>query len=164
VQVPDTLLRMTSRANTVFANAGEALLVTRQADIEQAFTKMEENGCEVVLKLGRQGCQLRIDGRMTVVPSFSVQAVDTTGAGDAFTAAFLSARLWGWPTAVCALFANAAGAAAAIVMGAGENMPDLRRVAALLQSSQIDSEWDSLRCDVIRRLATHRAEPRKEAD
>lgn len=158
LQVPDALLRMAHRANTVFANAGEALRITGQADTEQALTRLEENGCEVVLKLGRQGCQLRIEGRRTVVPPFCVQAVDTTGAGDAFTAAFMSARLWGWPAAECALFANAAGAAATTVMGAGEHMPDIRQIAALLECPQIASEWDGIRCDVIKHLASHRVE------
>jgi sugar/nucleoside kinase (ribokinase family) len=157
-QVPDALLRVVHRANTVFANAGEALRITGQTDTERAFTRLEENGCEVVLKLGRQGCQLRIEGRRTVVPPFCVQAVDTTGAGDAFTAAFMAARLWGWPAAECALFANAAGAAATSVMGAGEHMPDVGQIAALLECSQIAAEWDEIRCDVIEHLTSRRGE------
>ena len=153
VQVPDVLLRAFRRADTVFANADEALRITGQTDTEQAFTRLEENGCEVVLKLGRQGCQLEIEGRTTVVPPFHVQAVDTTGAGDAFTAAFVSARVWGWPAAECALFANAAGAAATTVTGAGEHMPDIGKIAALLQRSPIASEWDAIRCNAIKHLA-----------
>jgi sugar/nucleoside kinase (ribokinase family) len=154
LQIPDALLRMTRNADTVFANADEALRITGQSDLEQAFTRMEENGCEVVIKLGRQGCQLRIGGKRTVVPPFWAQAVDTTGAGDAFIAAFMFARVLEWPVAECALFANAAGAAATTVMGAGENMPDIRQITALLQRSQIASEWDGLRCDVIKHLAS----------
>jgi len=59
-------------------------------------------------------------GILREVPSFAVRAVDSTGAGDAFTAAFLQARMRGWSTLEAALAANAAGAAAASRVGAGE--------------------------------------------
>ena len=69
------------------------------------------------------------EGKLCHVPSFAVRTVDTTGAGHAFAAAFLQARLRGWPHAEAALAANAAGAAATATAGAGENVRTLRQIA-----------------------------------
>jgi 2-dehydro-3-deoxygluconokinase len=53
-----------------------------------------EAGCgEVVVKLGAQGCVL--PGGEIAPPHVSLQPVDTSGAGDAFGAAYLSCRLRG---------------------------------------------------------------------
>jgi len=46
----------------------------------------------VVVKLGKEGCL--VDGRLVATPA-QLRAVDTTGAGDAFNAAYLAARLAG---------------------------------------------------------------------
>jgi sugar/nucleoside kinase (ribokinase family) len=60
-----------------------------------------------------------------------VDAVDGTGAGDAFTAGFLYGRLASWPTERCARFANAAGALATTAVGAFEGVGDLRQTLEL---------------------------------
>ena len=87
-----------------------------------------------------------------LVPSFSVRSVDSTGAGDAFVAAFLQARLRGWPTIEGAIAANAAGALAATVVGAGQNLPGQREVAALLRAQRLRGKWDEARKRVLARL------------
>jgi 2-dehydro-3-deoxygluconokinase len=46
---------------------------------------------EVIVKLGAQGC--RIDNGQIVAPPRLIQPVDTSGAGDAFNAGYLNARL-----------------------------------------------------------------------
>lgn len=59
---------------------------------------------EVVVKLGAAGCLL--DEGEAVAPFQHVEAVDTSGAGDAFDAAYLSARLRGQPKQIAAARAN----------------------------------------------------------
>lgn len=86
------------------------------------------------------------------VPPFPVEVVDTTGAGDAFTAGLIAAREWRWPGRECALFANACGAAAATTMGAGERLPGSAAVERLIESSQLSSDWDGVRKEVLRSL------------
>ena len=49
--------------------------------------------CEVVVKLGPRGCFLT--GGAEVAPRARLQPVDTSGAGDAFNAGYLGARLTG---------------------------------------------------------------------
>jgi len=152
-EIPEVLRRVAGSVDTLFANEDEARAITGASDADDVFAKLQESGCAVVLKRGAEGCQLSIDGRCRKVPPLSARIVDTTGAGDAFTAAFLAARSWKWPNAHCALLANAAGAAAASVVGAGVNMPAVASIRATLESSHFESDWEVVRCDVINRLA-----------
>jgi 2-dehydro-3-deoxygluconokinase len=55
--------------------------------------------------------------------AYSVDAVDTVGAGDAFVAGFLSGRLRGWSTEECLDMANACGACAVPVPGDLKGLP-----------------------------------------
>jgi fructokinase len=63
-------------------------------------------------------------GETVDVPGAAIQVADTVGAGDAFTAAFISGMLRGWNLNEIARFANQAGALVASRKGA---MPDVRR-------------------------------------
>jgi 2-dehydro-3-deoxygluconokinase len=64
------------------------------ADAEAVLQHWRDLGCEeVVVKLGAGGCLLP-DGKVCPVPT-KVQAVDTSGAGDAFNGGYLAARLRG---------------------------------------------------------------------
>jgi sugar/nucleoside kinase (ribokinase family) len=60
-----------------------------------------------------------------------VEAVDGTGAGDAFAAGFLYGSLAGWPLEKTAAFANAAGALATTAVGATEGVVGLEDALAL---------------------------------
>ena len=72
----------------------------------------------VVLKLGEKGCYISADGVEKAIPAYSARSIDTTGAGDTFTGAFLHAMARGWDIETCARFANAAGAISVEVPGA----------------------------------------------
>jgi ribokinase len=73
-------------------NAREAAVLTGSADPEEAARAL---GGEVVVKLGAEGA-LWTDGSSVVrVPAEPAAVVDTTGAGDAFAAGLLAARLAG---------------------------------------------------------------------
>jgi len=75
---------------------------------------------QVVIKLGSRGCYLREskDAPAVIVPSFKVQAVDTTGAGDSFCAGFLAGMVRGLSFEECGRFANATGAHCVMAKGA----------------------------------------------
>lgn len=68
--------------------------------------------------LGERGCVLMQGGELAEAPGFSVEVVDTVGAGDAFAAAFLHGLDLGWPLREIAAFANRAGARVASHSGA----------------------------------------------
>lgn len=72
----------------------------------------------VILKLGDKGCYVSADGVEKAVPAYPAKSIDTTGAGDTFTGAFLHAKAKGWDVETCARFACAAGAISVEVPGA----------------------------------------------
>jgi fructokinase len=76
-------------------------------------------GGEVIcVTLGSQGCAVWQNGQVHIFRGFPVTVVDTVGAGDAFTAAFLHGYQSGWPIEKTATFANALGAIVASRAGA----------------------------------------------
>lgn len=148
-EIPKKIMQVAAEVDTVFANSTEAEALTGQSSADGSFTALERTGArEVVLKLGGEGCLIRDHGELCRLPPFVVEVVDTTGAGDAFTAGFLAARQWGWSRRACALFANACGAAATTTMGAGERLPTVAVIGELLESA-LDSEWDGIRTEVL---------------
>lgn len=87
-------------------NSAEVRLL-RDLGVPEPFAKL------TVIKEGKDGATaLCCDGAKTHAPAKPVQVVDTTGAGDAFNAAFLSAWLQKRPIADCVDAGNAKGAEA----------------------------------------------------
>lgn len=84
----------------------------------------------VALKLGQRGVYLAgEDTAATLVPSRSVNVVDTTAAGDTFNAAFAVRLAHGDRPADAAAYATAAAALSVTVKGAQPSMPTAQRVA-----------------------------------
>ncbi|WP_449481544.1 carbohydrate kinase family protein [Streptomyces avidinii] len=68
----------------------------RPGDVARAAAELSRRVPLVVVTRGAAGALIAEDGRVTAeVAAESAQAVDSTGAGDAFTGAFLAARLAG---------------------------------------------------------------------
>ncbi len=154
-KIPRQILRVAKQVDLLFVSSEEAAALTGRRDPGESLGKLREAGArDVVMKLGKRGCLILEEGVVRHVPSFAVSAVDSTGAGDAFTAAFLQARLRGWPVGEAALAANAAGAAAASVVGAGDKSPTLRQIKRLLRAPRLKEPWDAVRLRVLRRLST----------
>lgn len=87
----------------------------------------------VLLTLGERGALLLEEGeRPREIPTFPVDVVDTTAAGDAFCGALAVALAERRPMDEAARFACAAGALACKVMGAGPSLPSRSAIEALL--------------------------------
>lgn len=83
-----------------------------------------ECGCEiVVVTLGKAGVHLAHARGQETIAGFPVAAVDATGAGDAFTGAFLAELAVGRDAAQAARFANAAAALSTLDYGAIKPLP-----------------------------------------
>jgi len=153
-QVAQAILQVVGELDILIAAFDEASALTGQRDVRSAFEALEKCGArQVVVKLGEKGCWFRERGELRNAPAFPVQVTDTTGAGDAFTAALLHARLCGWSWPEAAVLANAAGGLTAAVVGAGEQVPELSEIVRLLQTSRLPDEWDSVRLRVLEHLA-----------
>ncbi len=152
-QIPQKILQVARKVDILFAGQDEARALTGKPGATEALGALEACGvCEVVMKRGEKGSLFLENGVLHEVPAFSVKVADTTGAGDAFVAAFLRARLHGWSKAEAALVANAAGAVAASRVGAGEGMPAPAQIERLLCTSRLDAQWDPVRVRVLERL------------
>lgn len=93
---------------------------------------------EVVVKLGPKGCLVAKEGNSFLVPSPAhIMAVDTTGAGDAFNAAYLGARRQGLDPVAAAGFANSL--AGEVVKHPGAIIP---RAAMLYPSVPAETNGD----------------------
>jgi len=93
-----------------------------------------------VVTRGARGSVARADGGRLETPAFAVQAVDTTGAGDAFRAGFVAAWLRlpsGGPLDTLMQYANAAGALSCQTTGAQAGLPDWAATEALVTSSGV---------------------------
>lgn len=127
-QLPDELLRLTdyitpnetewSQLSGDNPGDDEALA----ASIRRWEAKYE---CRVVVTLGARGCAYVEAGGLVVVPAPKVSVVDTTGAGDAFNAAFAHALALGRPLVDCCSFAVRAASRSVMTFGAQAGMPRL---------------------------------------
>lgn len=106
----------------LFPNDEEAMLLTGKSEVEEAARELKEAGAgTVVVKCGSRGCYMFRDSGGVWIPAVrGVKCIDTTGAGDSFTAGFISALSEGKHPEECAVFANECGARAVAVVGATE--------------------------------------------
>ena len=87
-----------------------------------------------VVTLGAQGARIVKPGESLTVPAFAVDAVDTTGAGDAFNAGLAVALAEGSTLEEAARFANATAALCVTKPGTARSTPYRGEVDALLAS------------------------------
>jgi fructokinase len=64
----------------------------------------------ICVTLGARGCSMLVCGQYVEAAGQAIDVVDTVGAGDAFTAAFMHGLICQWPVAKVAAFANRVGA------------------------------------------------------
>ncbi|MDR5709480.1 MAG: sugar kinase [Armatimonadota bacterium] len=123
------------QTDIVFLSLEDAAYLDDTCSPEVLVERLLEQGPRlVVLKMGERGCLVAdASGGRAHVPAYPVQPVDTTGAGDAFDAAFLVRWTRGASPKDAARFANAVGALAVCGLGAVAALPSLARVEAFLQ-------------------------------
>ena len=123
-------------ASIVFPSGEEAQLITGATTPADACAALREgpHNAAVVLKQGPAGCTVYSREGTVSVPSFAVDEVDATGAGDTFDAAFLWALQHSASLETAALWANAAGALSVTVTGPIDGAPKRGHVAAFLRT------------------------------
>jgi len=114
----EAFLKWTSGSATLFANLDEALALTGSSDLTLQMQTLGRFYGRVIIKRGAQGAA--IGGRSGVsisLPAPASEVIDTTGAGDAFAAAFLAAEMRGEKADACLRAGIDAGAAAVTLVG-----------------------------------------------
>ena len=121
IDVPDSLI---ARAD---------LIVVNQTEADYYGQRVSGAGALVAKTLGSRGAELYRNGKLLAsATSPAVDAVDSTGAGDTFTAALTIALVEGQDPDRALRFACAAGAAAVTMTGAQPSLPFRKVVEALL--------------------------------
>ena len=94
----------------LFTSYGEARHYAGTDDPEAIVERFKNAGAaHVVLKLGRDGCLVDVEGTRLRVEAYPARVVDTKGAGDHFVSGYLSGLARGRSVADCARLAVACG-------------------------------------------------------
>jgi ribokinase len=138
--LPESLLRRITwitpnetEAHALLAHGTEG----RDATSEHAARRFLDRGVKnVILKLGSRGCLIAQPNREELlVPAFSVTAVDSTAAGDAFNGGFAVALMRGLDVSRSAVFASAVAAISVTRPGAQPSMPTADEVNCFLEAN-----------------------------
>ena len=108
----------------------DVLVMNRAEQAQIADFGLETGQCETIVTLGSRGAQV---GEV-LVPPYSVEVIDPTGAGDAFCGAVGVSLAERRPLVEAVRFANAAGALAVGTPGAQPSMPTRSAVESILVS------------------------------
>lgn len=125
---PDVGLDLALRHDYIVGNEAEARYLTGTQTMEQAILRLQSEMTRsqarfCAISRGASGCVLFDRSDASAFPAYEVEAVDTTGAGDAFAAGVIVGILEQWPWPEIARFANAMGALAVRRLGARAGLP-----------------------------------------
>ena len=113
----ENFLAWTKGAAVLFPNAEEAAILSGSEDPETQCARLAARYPLVVVKRGAAGAEAAQGARRWRAAAPKVEAIDTTGAGDAFVAAFLASRLSGTDVETSLKLAVVAGSEAATRVG-----------------------------------------------
>ena len=115
----------------------EALYITgKETDDDIADFLLEKGVKHVILKKGSEGCFFKSREERFYVPAYKIEAVDTTGCGDNFTAGIVHGLLHGWDHQRITRFACACGAVNAMAVGAHAGVKSEEQVLAFMEEQQ----------------------------
>lgn len=121
---------------TVFLNEREAAHLSGHSAADEGARFLARRGCAVVVTLGARGSLAALpDGRVVETPGQAVAALDTVGAGDLFTAAFIWADLAGHRLEDALAIASAYAAHSLVAPGSRQKGLGLAEFRTAAQSS-----------------------------
>ena len=124
------------RHDAIVGNEREVMLLTDETTLDGAIAKLQagmfgSNLRAAVISRGAMGGTAFTATQRWDIPANRVDVVDTTGAGDAFTAGVAFGMSLRWPWLKTLILANAIGGLATRALGAQESLPSLQEIAAL---------------------------------
>jgi len=137
----DGIMSAWPEANVIKVSEEELEFLSGQGDIRQGASHMwHENLVLMIVTRGKNGCRYFSRSFQGDIPGFSVDPVDTTGAGDGFVAGLLKGLIenqFVWErendlAKVCR-FANAVGAITTLERGAIPALPSSAQVGSFLE-------------------------------
>jgi sugar/nucleoside kinase (ribokinase family) len=126
------LLELLSLTDVFLPNAAEVKRLVGAADVGESARELAARAGVVVVKAGADGAIAASGDELVRTPAASIEAVDATGAGDAFDAGFLTSRLAGDPLERSLAIANACGALSTRALGGVDAQPTMDEAIRLL--------------------------------
>ncbi len=128
----DDVWKLLPRVGKIFLNLKESELLSKEKDPREAAKKIAKEGPdEILIKMGPKGSLAWMEGEFYFVKAIPVNVVDTTGAGDVFAAAYLTARAKGFPPRKAIRLASAAAALTISRPGTAYGLPVWDEIAAM---------------------------------
>lgn len=112
-----------------FINEEEMKILTGMNYMEGSKSLLDKGANIVAVKMGDRGCFVTNGAREFHVPAFKSNAIDTTGAGDAFNAGFLYAILNKKSLEECSRYGNAVASLCIQKNGARDGLPSKMELA-----------------------------------
>ena len=129
---------LVSRSAIVKVSEEELQVLEGGRGMDDAVSSLWHGGLRLFsVTRGAEGAVLYAPDGKWVCDGFKVDAVDTTGAGDAYTATLLSGVLREQPNDHLVISACAAGALAATRRGAMESLPTASEISALMAAQSV---------------------------
>lgn len=134
--ISDELL---SKIDLITPNEIEAEILTGVCvDSEESADKaaqwfFDKGVKNVLITLGGRGVYINSEGRSGIIPAYRVEAIDTTGAGDAFNGGLLAALAEGKNLWEAARFANALAALSVQRLGTAPAMPNREEIEKFIK-------------------------------
>ncbi len=129
----EPLQELLSLVDIFMPSEGELCRMAGMTAPEQAIAEFAPAVPLMVVKRGKLGCSVRIEGVVHHVPGIRVEPVDTIGAGDSFDAGFLTACLRGLGPLDAARAGNIAGALSTQAPGGTEAFRNVEGMRRFLQ-------------------------------
>ena len=136
--VPDDLLAKIDivTPNETEAQALTGVAVTCEAEAARAARVFLDKGVRnVIITMGALGVYATDGVRGEMLPRLEVDAIDTTGAGDAFNGGFVTALAEGRDLFQAARFGNATGALSVTKLGTAPAMPARAEIDAMVKQN-----------------------------
>lgn len=142
-----SVLKRFEQVDAVIVNDVEAKHYTGANHVEDALEIMLRHVSMAVVTLGPKGAiGQRREEAAIYVPAIPVHAVDPTGAGDTFTAAFMCGLAWQWNFRNCLELASLAATCSVCGTGGAVSTPRPSDIVQLLESPrQQDHDWSFIR-------------------
>ena len=137
-EVPEEILKLidTVTPNETEAQALTGVEVRTHADAERAAKVFLEKGVKnVVITMGALGAFATDGVRSELLPRLNVNAIDTTGAGDAFNGGFVMALSEGKDIFTALRYGNATGALSVTKLGTAPSMPTRGEIEAMVREN-----------------------------
>ena len=138
-KISDTVL---SKIDIITPNEVEAEIltgipVTDEENAKKAADWFMDKGVKsVIITLGGRGAYVASEEQRKLIPAFKVNAIDTTGAGDAFNGGLVTALAEGKDLFEASRFANALAALSVQKIGTTPSMPIRSEIEAFLENNK----------------------------